>query len=246
MHFEIDKLALNLWKRTWNEVIGCRQTRHFYPQGPRPRFSKSLFTLPKPIVWQLVQILTGHTYLKRHQAVIDESERQRCLEALNWDNADDDGNAIIDAADPLCSRCNVGEETPLHLLTECDRLATLRVQIFGKEKLVEPGAIPDFSDIPIYLLVSFFREAKFEALSMQPFRAQYLPTNTSNEESNKGLLEEKQEGDLKAVEWASKYLYRIPLKEGRKPPKISKSDDEDDQSGTNSADSNVIQPQPFI
>ena len=59
-------------------------------------------------------------------------------------------------------------------------------------------------------------------------------------------MEEKQEGDLKAIEWASKYLYRIPLKEGRRPPKISKSDDEDDQGSTNSADSNVIQPQPFI
>ena len=152
-------------------------------------------TLPKPIVWQLIQILTGHTYLKRHQAVIDESERQRCLEALGWDNADDDGNAIIDAADPLCGRCHKGEETPLHLLTDCDQLGTLRLSIFGKENLVEPGAIPDFSDIPAFKLISFFREAKFDTLLMLPFREQYLPTKTSNEESNKELCAEKEQGD---------------------------------------------------
>ena len=56
-------------------------------------FYKSIINLPKPIVSHLVQVITGHTYLKRHQAVIDESERQRILEALDWDNADDDGNA---------------------------------------------------------------------------------------------------------------------------------------------------------
>merc|ERR1712045_677453 len=105
MHKQIEEMATKLWAEVWNEVIGCRQTRHFFPHGPRPSFYKQLITLPRIIVGQLIQILTGHTYLKRHQAVIDESGRQRVMEALrlnNEDTADNDGNAIIDAADPKC------------------------------------------------------------------------------------------------------------------------------------------------
>ena len=117
-------------------------------------------------VSQLIQILTGHTYLKRHQAVIDESDRQRILEALFWDNADEDGNAVIDAADPSCRRCNKGEETPLHLLSECTALAELRVAIFGRDDLVGPREIPDFSEFKAYQIVSFFKEAKFETLTI--------------------------------------------------------------------------------
>ena len=162
------------------------------------------------MVGQLVQILTGHTYLKRHQAVIDESERQKCLEALDWDNADDDGNAIIDAADPICSRCNKGEETPLHLLTDCGPLSTLRLSIFGKTDLVEPGQIPDFSDLPAHQLIAFFKEAQFDTLKMLPFRDQYIPTNTSNEESNKSLKDRKQSADAKGQIWSSKYLFHVP------------------------------------
>ena len=224
MHNEIDKMALRLWKWTWNEVIGCRQTRHFFPLGPRVAFSKSILALPRQIVGQLVQVLTGHTHLKRHQAVIDDTERMRYLEALQWDNADDDGNAIIDAPDPKCSRCNNGDETPLHLLAECDPMATLRLRIFGKEKLVAPGETPDFSDLPVYQLISFFREAKFETLSMKPFAAQYLPTNTSSEESNQGLRDRKKKGDEDGKKWTSKYLFHIPLKRGYKSKLIDEYD----------------------
>ena len=124
MHSEIDKMATQLWKRTWNEVIGCRQTRHFYPEGPRPSFYKSIINLPKPIVSHLVQLITGHTHLKRHQAIIDESDRQRIISALQknetFPNADEDGNAIIDAPDPKCSRCNDGDETPLRFHYETE------------------------------------------------------------------------------------------------------------------------------
>merc|ERR1712242_340060 len=233
MHSEINKISLRLWKWTWNEVVGCRQTRHFFPNGPRPLFYKSLIHLPKPIVGQLVQILTGHTYLKRHQAVIDESERQRTIDALKliegneYPDADSDGNAIIDAADPTCGRCHRGEETPLHLLSECSSLATLRLQIFGRHDLVGPGEKPDFSDLPPYKLIAFFREAKFDTPTMQPFRDQYLPTNTGNEESNQELKALKEKGNLEGKEWTSKYLFHIELKKGKKK-KTAVSDEEEE------------------
>ena len=47
---------------------------------------------------------------------------------------------------------------------------------------------------------------------MKPHRYQYLPTNTTNEDSNKGLRELKQKGDEMGEKWTSKYLFRIPLK----------------------------------
>ena len=211
MHSEIDKLTTRLWESVWDEVIGCRQTRHFYPKGPRPQFFKEIIHLPRIIVGQLIQILTGHTFLKRHQAVIDESDRQRTLEALNWDNADNDGNAIIDAADPSCSRCNNGDETPLHLLSECEPLGDLRRKIFGREDLVGPGEVPDFSEFKAYQIISFFREANFDTLTMHPFLAQYLPTEKPRNRDNKGMKDLKEEAFKKGDKWTSKYLFHIPL-----------------------------------
>ena len=210
MHAEIDKMTDRLWRSTWEELLTCRQTRHFFPQGPRPNFSKSLMALPKIVLSQMIHILTGHTYLKRHQAVIDESERQKILAALNYDNADDDGYAIIDAADPSCSRCKVGEETPLHLLSECEALGDLRRAIFGRENLVGPGEIPDFTSLKPYQIISFFREAKFDTITMHPFLAQYLPTDKAGNEENEEMQIEKKGGFQRGKKWTSKYLFHVP------------------------------------
>ena len=125
MHCEINKMAKRLWINKWDELLECRQTRHFFPNGPRPSFSRDVVNLDKIICGQVVQLLTGHTYMKRHQAIIDDSERQRII-AVTGGNADSHGNAIIDAPDASCDLCHNGEETPLHLLSECDALATLR------------------------------------------------------------------------------------------------------------------------
>ena len=61
---------------------------------------------------------------------------------------------------------------------------------------------------------------------MKPFRAQYLPTNTSNEDSNKELRAQKKHGDEEGQKWTSKYLFRLPLKMGvrRKKKKININD----------------------
>ena len=185
--------------------------------------------LTRPIVSQLVQIITGHTYLKRHQAIIDEAERQRIIEANGFDNADDDGNAIIDAPDPKCTRCNDGEETPLHILSECDSLATLRKDVFGREDLVPPGAIPDFSDLKVHQVISFFRDAKFESYTMRPFHQEYYPTHLPGNESNTDMIAEKEKATLEGNEYLAKYLYHVPREEG----KPSKKGHESTQTTTN-------------
>ena len=45
---------------------------------------------------------------------------------------------------------------------------------------------------------------------MLPFRDQYIPTNTSNEESNKSLKDRKKSADTKGQIWSSKYLFHVP------------------------------------
>ena len=214
MHSEINKMATRLWENEWNEVIGCRQTRHWFPTGPRKNFARNIVFRSKIMVGQLVQILTGHTFLKRHQAIIDESERQRIIAANDYENADDDGNAIIDAPDPTCSRCDAGgEETPLHILTECEALGDLRRAIFGKWELVAPGETPDFSDIPVHQVVSFFREAKFETLVMRPFLQEYYPAKLNKDGSNQGLVDARKNTWKRGDEYLAKYLYHIKTRD---------------------------------
>ena len=209
MHREINKMATRLWENQWNEVIGCRQTRHWFPQGPRRKFVREIIFRSKIMVGQLIQFLTGHTFLNRHQAVIDESERQRIIAANDYDNADDDGYAIIDAPDPKCRRCKDGDETPLHILTECESLGELRLQIFGKEELVAPGEIPDFSSLTAHQVVSFMREAKFETLSMRPFLQEYYPAKLNKDGSNQSLVEARKVYSLMGNAYLAKYLYHI-------------------------------------
>merc|ERR1712242_4651 len=179
------------------------------------------------------------TFLKRHQAIIDGAERQRIVEAFKFNNddefpnADDDGNAIIDAPDPSCSRCGEGEETPLHLLSDCEALGTTRMRIFGKENLVEPGAVPDFSDLPVFKIVSFFKEAKFETLPMHPFLDQYLPTNKGRNADDQGMIDAKKQGFVEGDKWISQYLFHIPL-EKKQRKKTRQEDLEDLQESDNS------------
>ena len=47
---------------------------------------------------------------------------------------------------------------------------------------------------------------------MLPFRDQYLPTNTTNEDSNRSLRDRKAKGDKEGLEWTSHYLFHVPLK----------------------------------
>ena len=164
--------------------------------------------LTKCMLGQLIQILTGHSYLNRHQAIIDESERQRIIAANDYDNADDDGNAIIDAPDPLCSRCGKGDETPLHLLSDCTSLATLRRNIFGRDDLVGPREVPDFSDLPLYKVISFFKEAKFKSLTMRPYYDEYLPAKSSNKADNQETIAAQQAAEREGNIFLHKYLYR--------------------------------------
>ena len=79
----------------------------------------------------------------------------------------------------------------------------------GKEELVAPGAIPDFSGFSAHQIISFMRDAKFETLNMRPFLQEYYPAMLNKDGSNKSLVEAQKEYTLKGNEYLAKYLYRI-------------------------------------
>ena len=155
----------------------------------------------------MVQLITGHTHLNRHQAIIDETERQQIIQKLG--NADDNGNAIIDAPDPKCRKCGLGDETPLHLLTECNAVSTARGHIFGWDDLVGPREIPDFSNLEVHKVVSFFKDIGMDSLTMRPFLQEYIPTHLSGVAKDQGLLDEKKAASKKGDGWLGRYLYRM-------------------------------------
>ena len=80
----------------------------------------------------------------------------------------------------------------------------------GREDLVGPQEVPDFSDLPLYKVISFFKDANFKTLTMRPFFDEYLPTNLSNQADNEELQAAKEVGTKDGNEYLSKYLYRIP------------------------------------
>ena len=99
--------------------------------------------------------------------------------------------------------------SPLHILSECEALADLRNSIFGKEELVAPGEIPDFSNIPLYQVVSFMREAKFETLEMRPYLQEHYPAKLNKDRSNKGLVDARKSALERGNDYLTKYLYHI-------------------------------------
>ena len=115
----------------------CRQTKHFFPTSDR-RKSAALLGLPRLPFSAMVQLITGHNFLRRHSALI----------------ADPD-----DEVDPLCPRCEEAPESSLHLIAHCPALIPYRMGYFGSAVL----HIPLEWSVP--KVVSFLREASIDLLT---------------------------------------------------------------------------------
>ena len=169
LHSEVDTAATRMWCYLWDNTLGHRQTRDWFPDGPDPKFAFDVIRLPKLICSQVVAFVTGHCYLNRHQALIDNTFRESIRRHVG--NEDRNGEEIIPPADPSCTLCKETgkEETPLHLMTECAKLAQLRLDTFGTH---EPR--PPFR-FPVYKIVSFLKQAKIPSFPMQPFLEELFP-----------------------------------------------------------------------
>ena len=166
---EIDKAAKRLWSIMWNRDPTCRQTRMWFPEGPRPGFAFDILRLPRPLCSQIIHFVTGHNFLRRHQAIIDSAELGY-LEKHEGLGEDED---FHEAMEPIatCSLCGQKEESSHHIMTECPKLNTIRVGVFGREDI-----LPPYDHIPLYKLVSYLKDVKLKTLEMRPFVEEYTTT----------------------------------------------------------------------
>ena len=171
LKIDCDIAALDFWKTIWKreEGVSCSQTRLWFPEGPRKAFAFDILRLPRVLCSQVTQFVTGHTFLNRHQAIIDNSERNQVDELVNL--YDEDGEEVIAPSDPTCRKCGKGEEKPEHLLSQCVPLAPLRLSIFG-----HPFPRPPYTDIKVFQIVAFLKALQLPSLEMKPYLEQYDPT----------------------------------------------------------------------
>merc|ERR1711993_187851 len=96
----------------------------------------------------------GHCFLNRHQAIIENKEREYLIKGLPVDERGE-GAEIIPVSPNICRRCGIGAETPEHLMSVCRKLATLRLRTFGNPFPQQP-----FTNIKVFQIVAFLREVK--------------------------------------------------------------------------------------
>lgn len=174
LHLEMDRLAAKLWRERWVADPTCRQTKHWFPEGPVPHWSFALINQPRIVFGQLVGWLTGHNHLKRHQAIIDASVAQ----IMGIDSDDED------APDKWCDLCGGGEQTTEHIMSFCDKFAELRYRVFEESYPQKPFVV----DVP--KLVTFLKEAKIQSLEMfqtfQDYRKHHGLLSDTGTESEHG------------------------------------------------------------
>ena len=163
-----------MWKTVWRLEKGCRQTRYWFPDGPRPDFAFDILRLPRVLCSQVCQFITGHCFLNKHTAMIENKYWDRVGMALTEQNIDP--GDVVDPSCPKCRLCGTGVEEPKHLMTDCPRLEGLRLSIFGHHK-----PIPPYTDIKVYQLVAFLKVINLPSLEMLPYLEQYNPTSIPEE-----------------------------------------------------------------
>jgi ribonuclease HI len=105
------KTLLKQWHCTyWTGTSGQRQSK-FFLEGPSKTTTENLLNTSKDNVRKLTGIITGHCRLNKHLYTMGIAE------------------------EPTCRGCGEEEETPLHLLCECEAYIGSRRNILGTEKL---------------------------------------------------------------------------------------------------------------
>ena len=127
------------WIEDWSAEPTCRQTKHWFPY-PRPDISFKILRTQRRIYSVLVQIMTGHNYMQRHQHLIDTTN-----------GVEGDG--------PTCLLCKQGEMTSEHIIGQCEELIGIRIKHFTEIELKPP-----FINLSLAAVIGFLREVPIVAL----------------------------------------------------------------------------------
>ena len=112
IYSEIENSVNKDWVDLWN-LGPYRQTKYF---GSEPSLVRAVLLLQndRDLLGRLVRFLTGHAFLRHHNAVV-----------LHNTNRPPGDNSCR-----LCENPDT-DETPHHIITECDRLIQWRVSTLG-------------------------------------------------------------------------------------------------------------------
>ena len=109
-----------LWQEEWNAEKECRQTKLLVPEIA-PQIWRTIRRERQKCVSSVARFLTGHTFMRRHDTITKIGRA-----------------AALDSEDILCRLCLEGEETPIHLVTECPCLNQLRLSTLYSWQLDRP------------------------------------------------------------------------------------------------------------
>ena len=166
MKSEIELATRQLWKTMWNIEPTCRQSKDWFPNGPRPRFAFEILHLPRPLCSQVIHFITGHNFLKRHQALVDMAVFTKAAEE---EELMGETEAPLEPPCAKCSLCGQDEETSYHIMTKCVILTQIRIAVFGREDI-----LPPYDNIPLYKLISYLKDVKLKSLEMRPFIEEFM------------------------------------------------------------------------
>jgi len=88
------------WETYWNGRVDCKQTKLWFPK-PNFKESQKILNLSKADFGLITRWITGHCFLARHEAIINNT-------------------------DPTCNKCFLDDQTPWHLLKDCPATLPLR------------------------------------------------------------------------------------------------------------------------
>ena len=132
----------DLWGQKWiKKVDHGRQTKLFFPKIDKARSFK-IMCQPKKLFSRLVQFLSGHCFLNRHNFLVYGPNDQ--------------------SYDPKCQFCDMNmDQTPEHLLSDCGYFLLQRLEIFGAYTVDPPYTIQ------ICKLVKFLQLIGIESLQWE-------------------------------------------------------------------------------
>ena len=131
IHLKIELLVKKEWEILWEKSPDYRQTKYFIG-GPSKVIAKLLIQNSREVLGRLVRFLTGHAFLRRQNAIV--------FHGIN-----------PPPGDISCRFCEdiYSDETPHHLITECDRFCHWRGETLGAYILDE------FPDWEVTSLIKF-------------------------------------------------------------------------------------------
>ena len=102
----LEKEMMKKWNLRWTTAREYRQTKLFFPTI-KLNEARWILRSPRDELSRLIQVVTGHAYVRYHQRLVYDTEEDECR------------------------LCNEDTETAWHIVSECPALERHRREVFG-------------------------------------------------------------------------------------------------------------------